>query len=677
MKGKGMGAIKGLALRHGEKVVMLLVLICVGLLVYSTLSHTSLPSEHTSDKLTTQASQVREAAEKYSFTQAIESEDAASEVRVHQPIQSSSGFAIDAEKYPIAAFDGSVVPPLELRKDPELLPPVKFEGHGVTGLFAFLDDDVARSKELAQARDELQRQRELEEERKREAEAEERRRGNRGGPEDTETDERRTVAGQMLQAGVELDGSEDIQQLSCAVVTAKVPLAEQLAAYKRAFGSTRDYDAADDLPQYLGYKVERADVTSGGEGELEWQPVLFRNGHYRIEGDNKRYLDAVTNVADALARITHNWPQGAEDEFAAIYANESLTMLPAPLVGRNWQEMAYHSDVPTQLEYEEQLERESQESGVPTDGDGGDEGGNQGIDFDSFSGTARNGGSVGRDEFGGGGFNRRRGGGEFGGGGGFGRGGNRGGDFGGGGSFRSGGDAITIDESNNAKAVVDFLMLRFFDMTVQPGKMYKYRVRLILVDPNYNRAKDSLSAEVAKRNIKPFILADWSEPSGTIAIPQAGVIRIGAAEKSRGGAYDEPEATMLIETFGLDDRGNALQVSKKLENVRRGAVMDYVGEVEALSAVERYIETVEDFKIDTGVVVLDLDGGESYTRELLEPTHALLMDASGRLYLRDELDDELEMAIHKSIFEQSEDTGPGGRGNQRDFGGEFGGEFGF
>ena len=35
---------------------------------------------------------------------------------------------------------------------------------------------------------------------------------------------------------------------------------------------------------------------------------------------------------------------------------------------------------------------------------------------------------------------------------------------------------------------VDFWLLRFFDFSVQPGKRYKYRVRLVLADPNYRSA---------------------------------------------------------------------------------------------------------------------------------------------------------------------------------------------
>ena len=33
------------------------------------------------------------------------------------------------------------------------------------------------------------------------------------------------------------------------------------------------------------------------------------------------------------------------------------------------------------------------------------------------------------------------------------------------------------------RKVVDHLLLRFFDFTVEPGKKYKYQVQLVLADP--------------------------------------------------------------------------------------------------------------------------------------------------------------------------------------------------
>jgi hypothetical protein len=163
----------------------------------------------------------------------------------------------------------------------------------------------------------------------------------------------------------------------------------------------------------------------------------------------------------------------------------------------------------------------------------------------------------------------------------------------------------------------------------------------------------------------------------TIAVPQAGIVRVAESKPPRAGYYTEPEATMLVESFSVDPKGNAMQGSIEMPATRRGAVMNYTGPVEVLVQQGRMIEKVENFPIDTGVVVLDLDGGDSYTRELKEPTHALLMDASGRMYLRDELDDEIDVAVHRAVFAETEPGAAGaggfdsGRGGGRGGGGEF------
>src|SRR5690606_3990915 len=93
-------------------------------------------------------------------------------------------------------------------------------------------------------------------------------------------------------------------------------------------------------------------------------------------------------------------------------------------------------------------------------------------------------------------------------------------------------------------------------------------------------------------------------------------------------------------------------------------------EVEKLIQQGRYIQKVEDFNIDTGVTVLDIDGGDRYTRDMRAPAHVLFMDPTGRMYLRDELDDERSVAFHRAVFTPPENR-RGGQGAE--FGGGYGG----
>jgi len=87
-------------------------------------------------------------------------------------------------------------------------------------------------------------------------------------------------------------------------------------------------------------------------------------------------------------------------------------------------------------------------------------------------------------------------------------------------------------------------MVRFFDLTADPGKLYRYRVKVLLEDPNRPRdpkaapAVRTLDAEARKRveeveaqdaeynkdARRPkrtyFRKTDWSEPSNIVTIPQ-------------------------------------------------------------------------------------------------------------------------------------------------------------
>lgn len=687
-KSKGLGSIKMLALGHGEKVVMALIAMVAGYLLYSSTSVESLPSDKQASNLESLASTVSNTIRDYGWDRAVE--QAQGDIRIHQPLPADRKIEIDPLQYlppRYASFDAPVVPPTELRKDPEILPVYDFEGHGITGLFAFISKEEADRRMLEEMKSEAERRREAEQEAERQREEELRgtRRSPRGGGEPgffeggmgiglAENENRRAVNITLPPAGVDLDGTELIRRMSMAVVLAKVPLPEQLKQYQNALANTRTYDPQFDIPRYLGYYVERAEVRP--DAELEWRPVELRNGR-----DSRRLpLVAQQSIQFAI----HDWAQGLIDDFDPRYGDQVLTFPLPPLVGQNLDDMARHSEVPLASEMEEEL-LEEEDDGLPEDltenpdalfGDNTGAGLRGGGEFGEM-GRRPMGGPGGRSEFGamgrmgggrgmGGEFGARGMGGEFGGRGGRGMGGEFGGR--GMGMGMAGGSAISVDENGEPKVVVPFVMLRFFDLTVQPGKRYKYRVRLIVEDPNYEQPPSVLDPEVLARERKRARVGEWSEPSPTISIPQAGTIRIAEAKPAGARFNTEPTAQMLVESFGIDERRNALKAYKELE-ARRGAVMNYQGPVEMLVEQGRFIEKVDDFEIDTGVVVLDIDVEERFTRDLAPPATALMMDSSGRMYLRDELHDEREVALHRAVFEETGQPG-GGRG-------EFGGEFGF
>src|SRR5207244_1634887 len=144
---------------------------------------------------------------------------------------------------------------------------------------------------------------------------------------------------------------------------------------------------------------------------------------------------------------------------------------------------------------------------------------------------------------------------------------------------------------------VDYWLLRFFDFTVEPGKKYKYRVKLALADPNSEAMRDTLSPEVVDRLTKESqnskdkkpagarIVAQWSEPSPTVGIPLAGSVKLAevkpAAEKA---ANDEPVVKLLVQSFDVDKTGTPIQPGTELKDLRRGAVANLIGPGDYLEA---------------------------------------------------------------------------------------------
>ena len=88
-----------------------------------------------------------------------------------------------------------------------------------------------------------------------------------GGVFDPLHPKRRPVVGMTRPKGVPLQDYEEVRIAYWAVVVAKVPIKEQVKLYKDAFENARGYNPSGDLPQYLGYLVERAEVRGGDEAD--------------------------------------------------------------------------------------------------------------------------------------------------------------------------------------------------------------------------------------------------------------------------------------------------------------------------------------------------------------------------------------------------------------------------
>jgi hypothetical protein len=146
-------------------------------------------------------------------------------------------------------------------------------------------------------------------------------------------------------------------------------------------------------------------------------------------------------------------------------------------------------------------------------------------------------------------------------------------------------------------------------------------------------------------------LTEWSKPSVTVSIPLAGSVKVASAKPATDKFNDEPTAVLLVESFGLDDKRNAIQLAEE-ENFRRGSVANMAKNSKVLVEGGRAYDPVSKFPFRTGITVADIRGGERLTREAQRPARVLLMGPAGQLFVQDELADADAIEMHKAAFSE-------------------------
>lgn len=676
------GGIKQLAIQHVEKVVALVLVGVAGYLAYSSLGVQGLSK--VPNDLVTQASSAQQAYQDSRW------EDVPAEEKKIAYKVTSPNLDVPAEAYLGPVEDGivrPVLPPVVDRTDPKLLPATDLEGGAMTAIFAFESEEERKKRELEE-RKKAERERLEQEAAQKNNEGDllaGPARGARGGGFDAGgepmVDDRgrklRPIPGGSVQEGVATTGYERFKASSVAYVLAKAPILEQAKIYEETLSDSRGFDPGRDIPQYAGVIVERAEVTGEEQEELKWEPVQFGD----VSGTKPRrpYLSE-----RYLLEMIADWLPWAEQLEDTRYVHPILTMPLPPLVQQNWSPDVVHSDAPLQAETDAKAAAET--GADPGAGDALPEMAEGEDGFGRVGGMAGPQGGAG--EFRGGPAMNRGGGGEFRGGGDFGggRGGRGGGEFAGGGRGGYGGGApargavgdFTIDPE------VPFAMVRIFDFGVQPGRQYRYRVKLVLNDVNADTSRpeirDYLSSEVAARvreSKSPFQQTEWSEPSSIISVPMAGDALVEGVKPPAGKALpSEGTVDLLVQAYTIDEDRRAIKAGIE-KAFRIGSVLNLVENTEVVSPDGQNLVEMKSFKFRTGLTLVDFQGGEELPGKQKAPAKALFMDAAGRLFVHDQLEDAAAVQNYKNLFDENAANAgggfmPRGGGGER---GRGGGEF--
>jgi hypothetical protein len=217
-----------------------------------------------------------------------------------------------------------------------------------------------------------------------------------------------------------------------------------------------------------------------------------------------------------------------------------------------------------------------------------------------------------------------------------------------------------------------YKLIRFTDTKVEPGKLYRYRVRVLLNDPNNpdprmaappmasldEKVRErirNLQAEDAKKgeNYKTFwIESPWSEPSPVAKIPTNREYYAGQVtppvlapivEGKPRVSNNNPKANVLAKVW---EPTKIVDVPVEIE-VTRGAVLNVVPDVvKVIHPVQRRVVEIEKLPVRTNAIVADIQGGETIPplerkaeNALKAPGEVLVVDPAGKIFVQNEADD--------------------------------------
>ncbi|MDY0167956.1 MAG: hypothetical protein RBS80_15515 [Thermoguttaceae bacterium] len=489
--------------------------------------------------------------------------------------------------------------------------------------------------------------------------------------------EREVVGGRR---GAAREMSQGVRGQRWAVITGLVPVREQEQAFEEFFRERVKPHPEPDLPQYIYYRVERAEVdpylSPSDPEQLKWTALNLRAA---LTKAGELWTGTAPEVVDE--QFVHPrlvFPLGPKvvEEQARGYAyaggEMDMPMGEGMFAGEEqrgpWgEEVAHPPQIPLkQRQLESEMDEQLRPDGTPPERRPDDP------DFDMpMGGMPMAGMPMGAEE--GMGLPSRR----------PGRGYPTQSRFMEGEGMRGPGAGMGMDEyagegMGMREQMPDHLLFRFFDYTVESGKSYRYRVRLMLANPNYGiDPKFLASPELAE---KQWIEKDrWSEPTPVITVPRDTHVLTGGVHTQIRDT-DEPSGTVAVVKW-LEETGE--EVHKDFR-VTRGQLLDYPGTVIrerkqvrrdemademqpgrkgllGLAAAETEPEEPEKIDFITGMLVLDLLGGARLPgrdRSMTEPGRILAMDYDGTLRVLSEAQDKKEYERRTSEPETPETEMP-------------------
>lgn len=422
-----------------------------------------------------------------------------------------------------------------------------------------------------------------------------------------------------------------------AVITGLIPIKQQLDVYVNAYSASAYPDPERDTPAYYYYEIQRAEAQPGrAAADLQWTKLDI----YQTTRKNLALWGGVS-AADPVDP-TYLAPVPSANAFPMAF--------PLPPVDKPFgEEVAHPPEIPLLTKSQTELMKEEekiQQKRLEKIFDGSEE---DILKSDPFTNTPSTAERARRER--------------------------------------------DVEESEIKPVLVEHYLFRFFDYDVEPGKTYRYRVRLYLVNPNYRLGENYLldPALATER----FLTTNFSDISNTVTIPLESRVLVGNVIAPSGRTpWDSPAASILAVYFNMED-GSEWYIER--ERAYRGQTVNYLKQEGVNPMIAPTTTTpepapgrrpprtrqpvVDESKktIDfiSEVCLLDMTGGISLVRtsvnapELRSPGKTLVLEPSGNMLIRQVDTDLAEVELIKHPAGAPVGGGSGG-GRGRGGGGDDG-----
>ncbi len=179
---------------------------------------------------------------------------------------------------------------------------------------------------------------------------------------------------------------------------------------------------------------------------------------------------------------------------------------------------------------------------------------------------------------------------------------------GGAGSGGAGGGPMSVpDIQKRLTANGRLLLFRYFDFDVQPGMAYRYRVKLKILNPNFERPPEEVTDDAFTKN--PERATDWSNISNASVVPSSVDYFLKDVERdpARDDKVRTTKAVANISVYEWDSKlGTMLSDSLRILSV--GQFIAEKKKTIVVDAAAPSYKEAEEFAFNTGDVLLDAAG---------------------------------------------------------------------